>query len=188
MRAGESGGDGPTMRYVAFDVETPNRASDRMSAIGISVIEDGRIVDGRYTLINPQTHFDYFNVRLTGIDEHAVLDAPTFPEAWDEFAPIMSDAVLVAHNATFDLRVLKACLHGYGITWSDSVDYLCTVQMGRRLLPGMRHRLNDLCDHFGIFLLHHHAASDAHACAEIFLRYLELGAEPGAHLRTFSLI
>ena len=48
-------------RFAAFDVETPNRLSNRMSAIGISVIEDGAIVDEYYSLVNPETHFDYFN-------------------------------------------------------------------------------------------------------------------------------
>ena len=56
-------------RYIAFDVETPNRFSDRMSAIGISVIENGVVADSYYSLVNPETHFDYFNVQLTGISE-----------------------------------------------------------------------------------------------------------------------
>jgi len=175
------------MRYVAFDVETPNRASARMSAIGLTIIEDGAIVGSRYTLVNPQTHFDAFNVRLTGIDELSVKGAPTFPEAWEELSAVFGDSVLVAHNAPFDLRVLKSCLTSYGIAWRPEVSYLCTVQMGRRLLPGMPHRLNDLCDHFGITLTHHHAASDAQACAQILLRYLELGADPRDHLRTYAL-
>ena len=54
-------------RYVAFDVETPNAQNRRMSAIGVSVIEGGQIVKELYTLIDPQTHFDPFNIALTGI-------------------------------------------------------------------------------------------------------------------------
>ena len=56
-------------RYIVFDVETPNRNNNRMSAIGIAVIEDGVVSDEWYSLIDPETHFDYFNTRLTGIDE-----------------------------------------------------------------------------------------------------------------------
>ena len=55
------------MRYTVFDVETPNRANDRMSAIGIVVIEDDQIVDAFYSLVNPEVPFDDFNVALTGI-------------------------------------------------------------------------------------------------------------------------
>ena len=90
-------------RFIAFDVETPNRFSDRMSAIGISVIENGAVADSYYSLVNPETHFDYFNVQLTGISEASVRHAPTFPEVWEEIAPLMESGLLVAHNAVFDM-------------------------------------------------------------------------------------
>ena len=54
-------------RYIAFDVETPNYANDRMSAIGIAVVEDGRIAQEFYSLINPETYFNRFHMDLTGI-------------------------------------------------------------------------------------------------------------------------
>lgn len=46
--------------------------------------------------------FDYFNVKLTGIAENKVANAPTFPELWEQIEPIMSSGMLVAHNASFD--------------------------------------------------------------------------------------
>jgi hypothetical protein len=73
-----------TERYIAFDVETPNCANDRMSAIGITVIEDGVIVDDFYSLVNPEARFDYFNVQLTGITPEMAKKAPTFSELWAE--------------------------------------------------------------------------------------------------------
>ena len=63
--------------YTVFDVETPNRANDRMSAIGITVIGGGKIVDEFYSLVDPETHFDYFNTKLTGISADTVRGAPT---------------------------------------------------------------------------------------------------------------
>ena len=54
-------------RFAAFDVETPNYENNRMSAIGISVIENGQIVKEFSTLVNPQTYFQAFHVQLTGI-------------------------------------------------------------------------------------------------------------------------
>lgn len=93
-------------RFVAFDVETPNRENRRMSAIGITVIEDGEIQDSFYSLVDPETYFDYFNTLLTGISEETVCDAPTFPEIWERIEPILSNGLLVAHNAVFDLGVL----------------------------------------------------------------------------------
>ena len=100
-------------RYVVFDVETPNSYNNRMSAIGISVIEDGQIVQEYYSLVDPEQPFDYFNSVLTGINEETVFDAPAFPEVWGQIGPIMSSGILVAHNASFDIGVLRRCLDSY---------------------------------------------------------------------------
>ena len=174
-------------RYIAFDVETPNRLNHRMSAIGIAVAEDGAIVEEFYSLVDPETDFDPFNTWLTGISEESVKDAPTFPELWPKIEGLMSGGVLVAHNATFDLGVLRRCLDDYDIAWKKSVPYLCTVQMGRRLLPGVSHRLNELCCYYDIPLDHHHAGSDSCACAEILLHYIQSGADVKQFIRTYSL-
>lgn len=174
-------------RYIVFDVETPNRYNDRMSAIGISVIEDGAITREYFSYVNPETQFDPFNIQLTGIDESTVAHAPTFPELWKKIEPLMSSGILAAHNAVFDLGVLKKCLQDYGIPWRSTAKYCCTVQMGRRLVPGISHSLNVMCDHFGIALDHHQADSDSHACAEILLRYFAAGAQEQDFIRTYRL-
>ena len=176
------------MRYIAFDVETPNFQNDRMSAIGISVIEDGAIVEEFYSLVNPEERFDRFNIQLTGITPEMVWDQPTFSRLWESIEPILGSGVLVAHNAPFDLSVLGKCLKGYGIAWRNQVPYACTVRMGRRLLPELpNHKLNTLCDHLGLTLAHHHAGSDARACGEILLHYLRMGADMKRFLRTYDL-
>lgn len=175
-------------RYVVFDVETPNRYGDRMSAIGISVIENGKIAEEFFSYVNPETYFDTFNTQLTGINAETVADAPAFPELWTQIEPIMSSGILAAHNAIFDLTVLKNCLKGYGIQWKDTVKYCCTVQMGRKLIPGISHKLNVMCDYYGIALDHHKADSDSHACAELLLRYFAAGAEEKDHIRTYRFV
>ena len=174
-------------RYVVFDVETPNRFNDRMSAIGVTVVEDGEIREEFFSYVDPETHFDWFNTQLTGINADTVRNAPTFPELWERLEPLFSHGILAAHNAPFDLGVLKKCLAAYGITWKPSVRYCCTARMGRVLLPGMKHNLNVLCDYYGIPLNHHQADSDSRACAEILLRYLRDGAEEKQFVRTYRL-
>ena len=174
-------------RFIAFDVETPNRQNNRMSSIGITVIEDGAIVKNFYSLVNPETHFDYFNTQLTGINEETVKDAPTFPKLWAEIEPLMSSGILTAHNAVFDMGVLKKCLNDYDIFWKQSTRYLCTVQIGRRVLPGISHKLNELCGYYGISLKHHNAASDSEACARILLRYIDAGTDVKRFIRTYLL-
>lgn len=172
-------------RYIVFDVETPNRFCNRMSAIGISVIDGGRITEEYFSYVNPETYFDYYNTLLTGIDSKTVASSPVFPELWEEIEPVMSSGILAAHNAVFDLSVLKKCLADYGIYWKNAARYCCTVQMGRKLLPCISHKLDLLCDYYGISLDHHQANSDSHACAEILLRYLNDGADETKFIKTY---
>ena len=174
-------------RFVVFDVETPNRWNNRMSAIGITVIESNFIVKEFYSLVNPEQAFDLFNTQLTGISEELVADAPTFGELWPQIKPMMEAGVLVAHNASFDICVLRKCLQAYGIEWKPWVYGLCTVVMGRSLLPGIGHKLNDLCDYFGLSLNHHRADSDSRACAQILLRYLEMDGDPEKYIRRYTM-
>lgn len=173
--------------YIVFDVETPNHFNNRMSAIGITRITDGIITDSFFSYVDPEVPFDFFNTRLTGISAETVRNAPTFPELWEQIAPMMESGILAAHNAVFDLSVLRACLKAYGIEWKSTVRYICTVQAGRRLLPGMKHNLDVMCSHYGISLDHHKADSDSHACAEILLRYIADGADEKQFIRTFRL-
>ena len=175
-------------RYIAFDVETPNHANDRMSAIGIAVVEGGRIVEEHEALVDPEVPFDLFNIRLTGIGPDQVAGAPTFPALWREIRPLMDSGVLVAHNAPIDMWVLAKCVRGYGIRWHPTVRYACTCQMGRRLLPRLPdHRLDTLCRYLDVPLDHHRAGSDSRACGELLLHYLRSGADPAPFLRTYDL-
>ena len=119
-------------RYIVFDVETPNRYNNRISAIGISVVEDAKIIKEYFYFVNPGQRFDWFNTQLTGISAELVADAPTFPQLWKVIEPVMNSGILVAHNASFDMGVIRKCLRDYGIAWKPQVRGLCTVVMGRR--------------------------------------------------------
>lgn len=175
-------------RYIAFDVETPNHANDRMSAIGIAVVEGGRVTETHDFLVDPEVPFEPFNVALTGITPALVAGQPTFPELWSVLRPVFESGLLVAHNAQFDMSVLGKCLRDYGIFWKEQIFYACTCQMSRRLLPQLpNHRLDTLCAHLDIGLDHHRAGSDSEACGRILLRHLEAGAEVGSYLRTYDL-
>ena len=174
-------------KYIVFDVETPNRYNNRISAIGISVVEYGSITKSYFSYVDPEQPFDWFNTQLTGIDAKTVAGAPTFPELWKKIEPVLSSGVLVAHNASFDMGVLKKCLNDYNIPWKSSVSYCCTVQMGKRILPGMSHKLNTLCDYYGISLDHHRADSDRRAAAKILIQYMETGAEITDYVKQYLL-
>jgi DNA polymerase III epsilon subunit-like protein len=159
-------------RYIVFDTETPNSRNDSICSIGITVVENGAIVEDRYDLVDPEARFDVFNVELHGISPDMVRFEKNFPVLWEEIEPIMNSGILVAHNAPFDLGVLGKLFRRYGIARSGD-DYVCTVQLGRKCIPNApNHKLNTLCDLLNISLDHHNAASDSHACAELLCYYL----------------
>ncbi len=158
-------------KFVVFDVETPNSQNNRMSAIGICVVAYGQITREFYSLVNPETYFNRFNIELTGITPDMAIGAPCFSELWCEIEPLMSGGILVAHNAAFDMSVLSKCLRAYSITWNQYVPYICTCQMSRRLLPELpSHKLNVVSEYLDIELNHHEAMSDSRAAAEILIR------------------
>ncbi len=175
-------------RYIIFDVETPNFQNDRISGIGITIVEGNRIVQTMDSLVNPEVHFDPFNIRLTGISPEMVVDKPTFPQLWDQIEPVMDSGLLVAHNAAFDMSVLAKCLKAYNISWHPYTYYACTCTMGRQYYPQLEnHKLNTICGYLAIPLNHHDAGSDSLACAKILLSYLEEGLDIDRFIRSYDL-
>ena len=178
-----------TDRFVAFDLEMPNRFGDRISAIGISVIEDGRIVRRYYSLVNPECRFDPYAAELTGINAALVADKPTFPEIWDDIQGLLTNTVLVGHSVQNDLHVLSNCLSSYGIEWTPTVKCLCTLTMGNLCYPDLEnHRLDTMCEALGIGLDHHNAGSDADGSALLLLNYIANGIDPAEHIKIYDTV
>ena len=126
-----------------------------------------------YSLVNPEEPFDAFNIQLTGITPRMVRNQPTFPVLWELLRPLLDKGVLCAHNAVFDLGVLGKCLRDYGIDWKPAAEYVCTCQIGRKLLPqAENHRLNTLAELLDLPLQHHNALSDTKACVGLLQYYL----------------
>ena len=99
-------------KYIVFDVETPNRYNNRMSAIGISIVENGKIVKSFFSYVDPEQSFDWFNTKLTGIDARTVAGAPTFPELWKKIEPILSSGSSnFTHTQTIEKEVREASSH-----------------------------------------------------------------------------
>ena len=161
--------------YVAFDVETPNRANNRISSIGVSVIHDDGSVHTKEYLVNPECDFDSLNISLTGITPTMIENAPLFPAVWEEIEPLFTNNILVAHNAMFDLCVLQKTLSTYNLL-IPKTRYLCTLKMARSAFPQFEnHKLSTLCAQFGIPLKHHNAGSDSEACAYLLKALIGVG-------------
>jgi DNA polymerase-3 subunit epsilon len=111
-----------------------------------------------------------------------VQDAPYFEHVADRVAELLEGRVFVAHNARFDRGFVRAeLIEARGE--APSFESLCTVQMARGLLPGLRRRnLDALAGHFGVPILgRHRAGGDALATARILIRLLDEAALQGIH-------
>lgn len=136
--------------------------------MGLVRVEGREIVDRRYGLIRPPRAAMPFSW-IHGIRWSDVCDQPTFGEVWPGMADILDDAdFLVAHNAGFDRKVLTSCCAKAGLA-SPALPWRCTVRTARDVLRIRPANLKNVCRVLGIALRHHHALSDAEACARIAL-------------------
>jgi DNA polymerase-3 subunit epsilon len=166
------------MRLVAIDFETADPGPDSACALGLVAVEDGRVGAVRYRLIRPPRRRFRFTW-LHGIAWEHVAEEPGFGAVWAELAPLVAGAdYLVAHNAAFDRRVLEACCAAAGRD-APAAPFVCTVRLARAAWGVRPTRLPDVCRHLGIPLdHHHHAGSDALACARIAAAALAEGHAP----------
>jgi DNA polymerase III subunit epsilon len=157
--------------FIAFDFETANRSRHSICAVGMVIVKEGQIVDNIYQLINPEEHFDGFNIAIHHITPKDVKDAPTFDVFYQSVREKIDNQTMVAHNLSFDGYALRDNLARYQIQ-SCLNQLLCTYQLSRRLILGKHsYTLDSVCHHYGIDLTnHHHALDDARACADIMLK------------------
>ncbi len=174
-------------KIVALDIETPNRYHDRICSIGLTIILDGLISETMYYLINPETQFDQMNIAIHGIRPIDVQEAPTFPQVWAEIAEIVCSGIVVAHNATFDLSVLRKTLQAYEI-YESIIQYACTLEIARNTISNLdNYKLPTLCSYAGIDLEHHNAESDSIGCAKLLCLLLNSGIQFSNYTKSFDL-
>ncbi len=156
--------------FTAIDFETANRRSDSACQLAIVVVREGRISDSAMWMIRPKPlDFSHINVRIHGITADQVRNEPNFGGCWAEISQRIGDDCLVAHNASFDIGVLLACLRTRDQPIPE-LQYACTCKIARRTWPHRnRFGLKPLADWLGIRFQHHDALEDAMACAKILL-------------------
>ncbi|HEX8181926.1 MAG TPA: exonuclease domain-containing protein [Pyrinomonadaceae bacterium] len=162
--------------FVVVDVETTDARTPpgRITEIGAYRVHAGSIVAEFRTLVNPETPIPSFIVGLTGITDQMVKDAPRFADIAHEWLQFADLAVLVAHNASFDVRFLNHELARVYPGRRMCNTQLCTVKLTRQLMPDLvNHRLHTIAEHFAVPIPNRHRApDDARATAEIFIRLL----------------
>ncbi|MBT1156225.1 3'-5' exonuclease [Aminobacter anthyllidis] len=158
------------MRAIAIDFETANEQRSSPCSVGLAWIEDGAVIRVEERLIRPKDmRFSRFNIAVHGIRPADVEDAAEFPEVMEEFEDDLGDTLVIAHNASFDMSVMRASYQLYGIACPD-IDYICTLKMAKMVWQELAsHRLNEVSRHIDFSFKHHNAAEDAHACGEVAL-------------------
>lgn len=175
-----NGIDGAHLReldFVVLDVEAISSRSvpTRIIELGACRVIAGNIVEEFETLMNPELPLPRFIATLTGISDEMLTGAPSFADIVESWLKFAGDAILVAHNSTFDMALLNQevgrVFPGSRMRNSE----LCTVQLARRILPSLdNHNLDALAEHFGIEIWpRHRALGDARATAKILLRFLD---------------
>lgn len=154
--------------FLAIDFETANRNANSACAIGLVRVENNQIVQRDHFLIQPpQSWFEFTNIH--NICWQDVSTQPHFGDLWAMLSAHFADVdFIAAHNASFDRRVLYTCCDTYGIR-RPSQDFLCTVQLARKVWKIYPTKLPNVCEHLSITLQHHQALSDAEACAQIVM-------------------
>lgn len=171
--------------YVVLDLENPNFRQNSICAIGTMLIRDNKVVEKKYSLINPEDTFDQMNIQITKIAPHMVLDSPTLPQYWNQIEPWLSNNIIVGHNITYDLRVISKSLQRYNMPIPE-FDYCCTLTQSRKNLKLPSYKLENIAKKLHIFYNPHNAIEDARAAYELFEymnRHKEIGQDQCKHYK-----
>jgi DNA polymerase-3 subunit epsilon len=167
------------MDFTAIDFETATEKSNSACSVAVVEVRDGEVAGEFSTLIRPpRLAFSPFNVRIHGITPEMVEHERDFAGIWPELRPFLEGRIVFAHNAPFDMGVLKSSLLANHIE-PPNFYHCCTVQISRRAWPQLpNHKLDTMGSFLHVDFRHHDALEDARACAAIPLAAAEqVGAD-----------
>lgn len=161
--------------YAILDIETTGGKfnEEGITEIAIHKFDGHTVVDQFITLVNPERDIQEFVVKLTGINNKMLRNAPKFYEVAKRIVEITKDCTIVAHNSAFDYRVLKTEFRRLEYEYNRNT--LCTVELSKKLIPDQpSYSLGKLCKNLGIPLTDRHRANgDALATVQLFKLLLE---------------
>lgn len=156
--------------YAIIDIETTGGQYNQEGITEIAIYKyDGKeIIDQFISLVNPEIPIQPFVVKLTGINQAMLRLAPKFYEIAKRIIEITDGCIIVAHNASFDYRILQMEFKRLGYQFARPT--LCTVELSKRLLPEVKsYSLGKLVRSLGIPIADRHRANgDAMATLKLF--------------------
>jgi len=185
------------MRLIMLDTETTGLSpfnGDRMVEIGAIEVRRRAIKPDRtfHHYINPGRSIPEEVIRIHGISDADVKDAPRFADIADDFLDFIKGGILVIHNAAFDLGFIMHELYLAGRPDIDQMPVIDTLQLARQRHPQQRNNLDALCDRYQVDRsqrTRHGALLDSELLAEVYLamtggRQFSLGTDIQAHPAT----
>lgn len=161
-----------TLDFTAIDFETANSSTASACAVGLARVRDGRIVATAGWLIQPPPGHDEFqewNTRIHGIVAGDVAGAKGWSAQLDDLCGFAGADVMVAHNAGFDMNVIKRACEATGDA-APPYRYVCSLQVARKTYDLPSYRLPFVAAEAGFTdFAHHDASADALACAHIMI-------------------
>ena len=163
------------MDFITLDFETANSQRNSPCEIGLTFVKNGQIIETKSWLIKPMDNeFDNFNILIHGIRPEHVADKPEFNELWTEIKPLVENNLIIAHNASFDISVLRKTLELYQLSF-PTLNYSCSYIFSKKVWQGLpAYDLKTLCKVNNINLNHHRAGADSKATAELTLKAFEI--------------
>lgn len=161
--------------YVVFDLETTGfyAGKDKITEIGAVKLRDGVVIDRYSTFINPERSIPMKVQQLTGIDMTMVKDAPVIEDELKHFLAFCGDAIMVAHNADFDMGFIEYFAKRQNIEVLNTT--MDTLELARILLPQLHnHKLGTIAKHYNVPLVNaHRAVEDAQATAMVLIKMID---------------
>ncbi|WP_166925214.1 exonuclease domain-containing protein [Flavobacterium poyangense] len=165
--------------YAILDIETTGGQfnEEGITEIAIYRFDGHEVIDQFISLVNPEIPIQPFVVKLTGINNAMLRSAPKFFEIAKRIIEITADCIIVAHNASFDYRILRTEFRRLGYNFEART--LCTVELSKKLIPEQTsYSLGKLVRALGIPMADRHRASgDAMATVKLFKMLLEKDLE-----------
>lgn len=156
--------------YCILDIETTGGQynEEGITEIAIYKYDGHEVIDQFISLVNPEKPIQPFVVKLTGINNAMLRSAPKFYEVAKRIIEITEGCIIVAHNASFDYRILSTEFRRLGYTFKKPT--LCTVELAKKLIPEEpSYSLGKLVRSLGIPIADRHRASgDAMATVKLF--------------------
>lgn len=171
--------------YYVLDLETTgfSAVNEKITEIGIMKVKDGEVLDEFSCFVNPEKHIPQRVQEVTNITDEMVADAETIDKVFPkmlEFIGNDKNAVLVAHNAGFDIGFLKqnAKVLGYEFDYT----YLDTLSLAKDLFPEYKkYKLGKIADNLGIKVeVAHRALDDVDTTVKVFRVMLDMINKRGA--------